>query len=113
MKNKENQKGDANDVVNNLLKEIETTDNQVLKNALKKQLEDEQKIAETKLLSVFKSVKRLLDYQVEELRKIRKDEDVVKTIVVKINNEYETLKKTGNVEECIAAINKIHGCRVL
>ena len=90
-------------IIDNLLKEQESASNTALKNALARQVKEEQAKQEEIILGQFKHATDSLNKAVEHLRMIRAEEKRAKQYVLKINKALEQFKQDGNWQAFINA----------
>lgn len=93
--------------VEELVNELETVKSEALANALKRQLELEEKRQEELLLSTFVEAKSYLTNEVNYLRDIRKAEKNQMSKVSAIDAAITDLKSTGDIEKYSKDISNI------
>lgn len=84
--------------IDELISEQETISNDALKNALARQIEEEKKVQEEKLLDQFRHAKTLLNHSVMELRRIRELEKNQVKQVKKIDTALKKFKEDGDFQ---------------
>lgn len=82
--------------IDQLIEEQSTVSNAALKNALTRQIEEETKASEERLLKQFNDAKKLLNNEVINLRAIRSAEKRAVKSVKAVDAAYEQFKKDGD-----------------
>jgi hypothetical protein len=84
--------------IDQLIAEQSTVSNAALKNALARQIENETKAQEERLLEQFNRAKQFLSNEVNRLRQLREQEKLQLKKVKSIDDAYEQFKKDGDYD---------------
>ncbi len=90
--------------IDQLIAEQQSVGNDVLKKALARQIEQEQKIAEDKLLRQFSDAKAYLTQKVSQLRQVRDMEKTAMKAVKKADDAFEQFKKDGDYNTFVKSV---------
>ena len=92
--------------IEELIKQAETVKQESLKKALERHIEAEQKKEEELLLSQFQQASRVLDIQVDKLRRARAVAKQYEKSVKNTDAALEQFKKDGNYDAFLTVVRK-------
>lgn len=90
--------------IDQLIAEQESVSNEVLKKALARQIEAEEKATENRLFDQFNEAKRHLDSKVGHLRRVRAAEKEAMNAVKKVDAAFTKFKKDGDFEQFLKTV---------
>lgn len=90
--------------VDELVNELETIENDSLKRAVERQIEEEKKAQEEDLLNKLRRGKRIITEQVDILRGIRKREQEQAARVKRIDASFTQFKKDGDWDKFVESL---------